>query len=60
MSKRRPITTAFELRVAQRGLTVYRVAEPGWRWVWNRYGTRTIGAGVVTGRWCWSLTWRRA
>lgn len=47
-------------------LTVYRVADQGWRAGWNRYYrcasgvTDTIGAFLVTWRWCWSLRWRSA
>jgi hypothetical protein len=40
------------------------VAEPRWfRFAWNRYtglsGSATIGAAVVIGRHCYSLTWAR-
>lgn len=64
--RRRPVSSLLELRIAHRGLTVYRVAAPApgeapVRWAWNRYGdARPIGIGVVLGQWCWSLTWSRA
>lgn len=61
--RRRPITELFELRVAHRGLVVYRLADrPGEPWARvapNRIGGRLIGGGVALGHWCASLTWRR-
>lgn len=41
-------------------LIVYRTAEKPPLWIWNRYGSRTIGAAVrVPGQRCLSLQWRR-
>lgn len=53
-------TTYITIQVGQFALNVYRVANPGWRWMWNRYGTRTIGIAAVTGRACWAVKWRNA
>ena len=63
------MTELVHFTVAHRGLHVYRVADPGWRWGWNRClsfrkdrrGVKiTIGIAAVTGRICWGITWRRA
>lgn len=44
----------------------YRVAEPGWRFLWNDYDYRSqggalyrIGAAVVLGRWCYGVRWAK-
>jgi hypothetical protein len=61
--RKRMITEYAKLNIAHRGLTVYRVGDPGWRWGWNHYGypvDRTIGIAFVTGRVCWSIVWGRA
>lgn len=52
----------FELRVVDVCLVVYRVADVHHRprLVANRYGDRLIGYGLLIGRWCASLVWRRA
>lgn len=35
----------------------HRVADPGFRFVLNRYPHHIIGAGVVIGLNCWSVKW---
>lgn len=61
--KRPARVSMFELRVVDLRLSVYRVAgDVGPRpcLVANRYGDRLIGYGLLVGRWCTSLVWRRA
>jgi hypothetical protein len=40
-------------------LVIYRVADPKWGVMWNRYPTRIIGAIIITNRIGWSILWRR-
>lgn len=51
---------AFHRRLARPRLTIYRVSNPRrFACAWNRYDTVTIGAAVVIGSRCYSLTWAR-
>lgn len=35
----------------------YRVDSPGQRFMWNRYGTQTIGLALVAGRYAYCAKW---
>lgn len=57
----------FELHAGPLKFVVYRQANPRWGFIRNIYREvlsesgvgRTIGVALLTGRWAWSLVWRK-
>jgi hypothetical protein len=56
----------FHRKFTRPRVKVYRAADRGVRFGWNRYDTATIGCGIVLptfgrspGAWCLSLVWAR-
>lgn len=40
-------------------IVVYRVADPTWGIMWNRYPARIIGVLITTNTIGWSILWRK-